>query len=721
MTQLRTQSSGLRDKGRTMLRFAFCVVISEFCVLSSELVVSAQAAGGACPSGVPVTGNNCYFIAVNGSDTLYDGTTETISGSHGPWQHAPGMPNCIGNCATASPTPYSSWPGIGIIFRGGDTWHFGNSSLSPYTGGTWTWYWLGDVSTCKYEGVQTGCDYLGVDKTWFSGSSWSRPIFTGDNPPSTAFVASCAYHTPPTGSTSPNILFAPAGDWGVVHILDSIEFTGLCGDNPNESNMYVEGINTGGDYGLGMQMLSNIYIHGWTSTNNIMSGPNISNCIAINGGYEGLQVFDHVVVDGSDSLPNACEWAIFPSFYHMRDSMIRYTTNGVGSNCHDIHDNIFEYIVWQGDGTGHTNVLECNADYNPANGSNQPASTVNVWYNNILRHSYSNVLFWVCPNTTSEYWFNNMFYDDAGEGWAMAGTAQYPACTATGGQFMFNNTFVDGALGDYTALCHGGGSNVTGGVYTTVLNEHLINTAWDGPGCTGGPGSATNVSMTDAQATAQGYTTGSPGTYVSNTCANEGTKPCSPGSSSDSTVGAGSNLENYCNTLASYTSEYAIGTEAANACQYGTTDGCAYDTNTHTMICPAQTPAARPATGAWDVGASQYCPPGAVCNQAPPLQPQPPSTNASSFSPHVYPNPWRSDKHAGNPITFAQLSGNTTIKIFTVSGHLIKTLGAQGSGLGTLTWDLTNDSGSTVASGIYIYLVTNDQGQKARGKLAVIK
>ena len=90
-------------------------------------------------------------------------------------------------------------------------------------------------------------------------------------------------------------------------------------------------------------------------------------------------------------------------------------------------------------------------------------------------------------------------------------------------------------------------------------------------------------------------------------------------------------------------------------------------------------------------------------------------------SPRVYPNPWRADKHAGHPITFDQMAAGSTVKIFTISGHLIRTLGPQASGLGTVLWDLTNDSGDAVASGIYIYLITDGQGNKTRGKVAIIK
>jgi len=53
-----------------------------------------------------------------------------------------------------------------------------------------------------------------------------------------------------------------------------------------------------------------------------------------------------------------------------------------------------------------------------------------------------------------------------------------------------------------------------------------------------------------------------------------------------------------------------------------------------------------------------------------------------------------------------------------MSAHRVKTLSASGP---LVTWDRTNDSGESVASGIYHYLITNDQGQKATGQLAIIK
>ena len=50
------------------------------------------------------------------------------------------------------------------------------------------------------------------------------------------------------------------------------------------------------------------------------------------------------------------------------------------------------------------------------------------------------------------------------------------------------------------------------------------------------------------------------------------------------------------------------------------------------------------------------------------------------------------------------------MRIFTVSAHWVRTLDAPG---GSVTWDLKNDSGEGVASGYYIYLITNSSAAKA--------
>ena len=567
------------------------------------LVASGLAwAVGACPFGIPITGTHCVFVSASGLDTN-TGNDETHS-----WLHAPGMPNCSSNCNSFSPGS----GGVGIIFRGGDTWHFGTST-APATGGTWDIFnlfiytYTHDISsTCTFEGTQTGCLYFGVDLTWFTGGSWTRPIMTGDNSTSTTLVASCAHQI--AGTPSPldnnNMVSMASGS-----ILDNFEFTGLCSSDSTVTSGTQDTIiaYVGTSTGNGADaFLTNAYIHGWTATTTAGTGGNNQPCTLIGGGSNGTQTFDHIVVDGQDSSPGSCAWGTFPGFNHFRDSIVRYTNQGVGQACHDIHDNIFEHMYNHNAGAGsHTNVLECNDDANP--------STANVFYNNVLRHDdpglvgSGQVHFWFCPESAPEYWFNNLVYDvtpEGGNGWAYAGPPTY-GCTNTGGQFMFNNTFVDFEIPCVPS------TNSNGGKYLTVLNNQLINTPfYDSTGgansCTG-YNSATNIVQTNAQATTQGYTTGSSGTVGNgNNCANDSTTPCTPTVSSNSTVLAGANHQSYCTALAAFSSEPAIGTDAANACKYETTDGCSYDIGTHAMVCPAQTAIARPLSTAWDSGSYQF-------------------------------------------------------------------------------------------------------------------
>jgi hypothetical protein len=85
----------------------------------------------------------------------------------------------------------------------------------------------------------------------------------------------------------------------------------------------------------------------------------------------------------------------------------------------------------------------------------------------------------------------------------------------------------------------------------------------------------------------------------------------------------------------------------------------------------------------------------------------------------IYPNPWRADKNRDALVRFANLPAASTVKLFTVSGHKVRTLTADSDG--SAGWDRTNDSGSSVASGIYLYVITDPAGHETSGKLAIIK
>ena len=70
-------------------------------------------------------------------------------------------------------------------------------------------------------------------------------------------------------------------------------------------------------------------------------------------------------------------------------------------------------------------------------------------------------------------------------------------------------------------------------------------------------------------------------------------------------------------------------------------------------------------------------------------------------------------------IKFESLPAGSTIKIFTVSAHEVKMLSADSNG--SASWDRTNSAGERIASGVYIYLVIDSQGNNTSGKLAVIR
>ncbi|MEW6605823.1 MAG: FlgD immunoglobulin-like domain containing protein [bacterium] len=86
---------------------------------------------------------------------------------------------------------------------------------------------------------------------------------------------------------------------------------------------------------------------------------------------------------------------------------------------------------------------------------------------------------------------------------------------------------------------------------------------------------------------------------------------------------------------------------------------------------------------------------------------------------YVYPNPFKPAIH--NRMTFADITDSATIRIFTVAGELVKTIEVTPVDSGRPTWDGKNEDGEKVASGIYIYVITTEEGYKISGKIGIIK
>ncbi len=88
-------------------------------------------------------------------------------------------------------------------------------------------------------------------------------------------------------------------------------------------------------------------------------------------------------------------------------------------------------------------------------------------------------------------------------------------------------------------------------------------------------------------------------------------------------------------------------------------------------------------------------------------------SNAYSF-----PNPFKpSSGHT--IITFTNLAAQCTIRVYSVSGELVKTI-QETDGDGQKTWDVKNESGEGLRSGLYLYVISSSADTK-KGKLVVIR
>jgi hypothetical protein len=507
---------------------------------------------------------NCFYIAANGSDAS-DGASETS-----PWAHAPGMPNCTGNCASNKPTG-----GTGYIFRGGDAWHFGASGSTPYVGASgWGFTWSGSSQSVPI--------YIGVDPSWYSGGSWARPILTADNPgkacPGTGPcpVSSCPYVI----SGANDMISFNSLKWVV---FDNFEVTGYCWNNGNDQSMIGYYSNATQDsYTPYYLVLENIYIHGWTHT----SAAGTASGMEGNSSWPGV-VIQFNVVDGQDSddLYLSALGANNTDLYIVRYNILRrFGGDIVSSSCHYFHDNLIEYYNL---GTGHGDAPFCEGEY--SGGSSSP----NLFFDNIWRYigtAYNQAVSYIpnigTPSGQTDYIFNNVWHDNQPNG-----TNYLSDEDRAGNWVLFNNTV--------EMLVNGAGCFVcaTGSAVTSVNNHWIATPASQSSVFTSTPKSDSGtVYMTNATAATQGYTS---------------SDDYAPTAATNATVTASGT-----NETSGYCSASVLGYSIAEAaCIQGTSLGCSYNTTTHTVSCPAVARVARPSSGNWNAGAYQY---GTGVQPAPP-------------------------------------------------------------------------------------------------------
>lgn len=443
-TQFAIVSNGC---GSTLTSGANCSMTVKFAPTAQgpqidTLKIADNSAGASSPQIVPLAGFATasvptFYIAANGSDA--NAGTQSF-----PWLHAPGMSTCTSACASHTPAP-----GDRFIFRGGDTWHFGDSTKIPFVGfktNAWNPTASGTAANCDVSPSSTvgtsSCIYWGVDQTYFTGSSWVRPIMNFDNPVST---------TPPTVCAFNDWALDPVQFTGNYNIIDNFEWVGWCSHTSTGNGaipflIYMAGVGS---------EIKDGYYHGWSLDSTTMA------CTAADHGCDSFFIFnsvnsitqytrnDHNYVDGTDSTLGNQVGCVPTS---------GYTKCGTGA-------------VWEGGGE---------VDHNYVNQVSNGVKFTDVWtfHDNILDQfyeSYGNsdgvhgnifeqpTATSAGPWTIDTYAYNNVILrTQIGESFDM-----YPGSAAAGkGMFVFNNVMVnpDGNSGVNCYMLEGDASGGPGTV-----------------------------------------------------------------------------------------------------------------------------------------------------------------------------------------------------------------------------------------------------------------
>ena len=604
-----------------MKRLFCCVFLFAFLFC----VPRAHAGGGACPSTANMDGGlyaaptNCYYVDfANGSD-LNTGADE----AH-PLKHAVEMQGASGN------VPTSCKPGDGWIFKGGVTWN--------YT--IWPWY-IGAGGGCSgstsgndsYGGCTgSSCVYFGIDKSWYTGSVWARPIFSGGDW-SDPTVPTCNYDV---YGTHPG--FQPTNLFNLSYqtdiIIDNFELAGMCtAAQHNYSEPFGNFIESGNGTGGTNFTFENLYIH--RSVFSAVCG-STHYCgdfeYAAGFGNETTFHWTYNVVDFSDSGPTAtytqghtpldAVWtgeALYQGVSYvdhsvaaymgdfssnawstLRDNLILQASNESVQSVNDpaasglpnpetrthehiandsgcvrygyIYDNVIDTVA-----AGQTWQQQYGTPNNPC---------TQYFFNNVVTNQQPGRLFNFGSTSAgiTTFMFANTFECGVDTGGNMAGSPPANTCGSWGSStadYVYNDHFITDNTSKSGFVCglidaSGPCPSFTDSLTTVTL---AIFTSWPG-------GNPTDL-VTQAQAAANGQGYSYTQTYQ-----------FSPTSASGATVGKGLNFTAFCNSM--------LDANASAACKMDTTYAVTYNVINRTAVCCSRVPDARPASGAWDVGAYQY-------------------------------------------------------------------------------------------------------------------
>jgi hypothetical protein len=485
------------------------------------------------------------------------------------------MANATGTAAAHTPSAGEGW-----IFKGGVTVDYHA--------------WPANV---PWGGTASNPTYIGVDPGWYSGSAWSRPIFSGGGP---------------NGYDSTNqSLLTDVSHHTNYFVIDNIEFTALywsatgAGNTTQNAFGYLASYSLIGDVGWEAK---NLYVHGWSHASSGAFDP---------AGYQsliGLPVdatvgnqssFHDSVVDGSDGPKDCCMASDAAIQYN---NYVSYVVDGYNGGLtsnglilyHDnhltkqvnsatgVHENCFHVFAYNGTATGGAVIAYNNFDDCKYIGTNSEP-----------------LAFELIGSTV--YAFNNFI--SAGNS-AGISNSSWSSTSAGSIIYDFNNT-----IQAYDATQTPGSTCYTTGYHNkaTFADNFCVTTNNNANSYATFSGFAgtSNFPSPSFSITCSGETQSTFG--ASQICAAIGTGngtgnlnftqtyPFVPlDSTAAAAVGTGQNNSSYCQAVS------AINTAAGSACLKDTTLGVAYNSTDHTVSWPLRTPTLHSSTGAWQNGAYEF-------------------------------------------------------------------------------------------------------------------
>ncbi len=465
-----------------------------------------------------------YVDYASGADTN-NGISKSSS-----WKRAPGMNGCSGTCHSTNLNP-----GDSVIFKGGVTWDHNAFAMSV-----------------NWSGTPGHPIYFGVDKTWYAGSSWTRPIFSGDHSQ------------------------LPSGD-GLVSIsyqnyitIDNIEFKGHTAYN-NWGPASIELACT--TYVL----LTNLFVHDWALATSVANDDAHGGIFANNASCNPAgTVIDHSVISNSEHT-GARQNGVAVRSTDIQFSVIHDVSSAQLFG--RVHDSLIYNVSYPSgnatfDSSYHTNVTYI-AEWD-GNGK-VPVSPAYI-YNNVI-HDFAAGSGGLYPNicgtaANATYMWNNVVYNNYAGGNSDIQIDPYGQSSGCGVYYIWNNTLQVPATTGSSAIRIVNRGFAIGTVF--LQNNHFVSDSgtFNSGGGVQNLTNSNNTSQTNPQAAAQGYTAAE--TYA-----------FSPIAGNIATIGAGVNLSTNCSTLARLCSDttYAVG----------------LDPNTNSVTV-ARTTNPRPSSGVWDSG-----------------------------------------------------------------------------------------------------------------------